>query len=139
VVYNRRGFGTFLDVDWQDDCWYVLAPTDMPAAELRRRAIFFLVLAGWIIFFLIAITLIEDWGHGQLVSHWGFDLDARGHLTARTGTPDAPGMMTTTGVSLVEAILRIVKIILWMVLVIASVRMIMRIIFATILRTSTQT
>jgi small-conductance mechanosensitive channel len=111
----------------------------MPAAELRRRAIFFLVLAGWIIFFLIAITLIEDWGHGQLVSHWGFDLDARGHLTARTGTPDAPGMMTTTGVSLVEAILRIVKIILWMVLVIASVRMIMRIIFATILRTSTQT
>src|SRR5687768_1430768 len=110
----------------------------MPAAELRRRAIFFLVLAGWIILFLIAITAIEEWGHNQLVTNWGFDLDARGHLVPRTGD-DAPDMMTSTGVSLVEAILRIVKIILWMVLVIAAVRMIMRVIFATILRTSTQT
>ena len=110
----------------------------MPAAELRRRAIYFLILAGSIILILFTLTLVEEWAYNYLIANWGFEIDPRGRLTARTGA-GAPDMITSTGVSLVESILRIVKIILWMVLVIATIRMITRTIFETILRNSTQT
>lgn len=109
----------------------------MPAAEFRRIAVYFLLLAGSIVLVLFALSLVEEWGHNFLVANWGFQIDARGQLTSRTGA-DAPDMVTSTSVSLLENLLRIVKIILWMVLVISTVRVVIRLISETILKNASQ-
>ena len=103
----------------------------MPASELRRRAFFYLLLAGSIVLVLIVLTLLEEWGHNYLIANWGFEIDALGQLTSRTGE-GAPDMVTSSAVGLVENILRIVKIVLWMVLVISTVRTVIRLVSDTI-------
>ena len=109
----------------------------MPESELRRRAIYYLLLASSIVLVLFVLTLVEEFGHNYLIANWGFEIDPLGQLTSRTGA-DAPDMVTSTTVGLVENILRIVKIILWMVLVISTVRIVIRLIAATVFKTATQ-
>ena len=109
----------------------------MPASEFRRRAVYYLLLAGSIVLVLFTLSLVEEWAHNFLITNWGFDVDAHGQLTSRTGA-NAPDMITSTAVSLVGNFLRVVKIILWMVLVISTVRFLTRLVLRTLFKNTTQ-
>ena len=109
----------------------------MSASELRRRAIYYLLLAGSIVVTLFVLRLVEEWGHNYLIANWGFEIDGLGQLTSKTGA-GAPDMVTSTSVSLVENILRIVKVVLWMVLVISTVRTLVRLVSETVFKNATQ-
>lgn len=109
----------------------------MPASELRRRAIYYLLLAGSIVLVLFILALVEEWGHNYLIANWGFELDPLGQITSKTGA-DAPDMITSTTVSLFENILRIVKILLWMVLVISTVRTFIRLVSEALFKNAVQ-
>ncbi len=109
----------------------------MAAANLYKKTVYFLLIAGSIALVLIVLSLLDEWGHNYLIANYGFEIDPRGHLVAKTGA-DAPSMMTSTGVNLVENIIRIFKIIMWMILVISIVRMIARLFLETILKGASQ-
>ncbi len=109
----------------------------MAAADLYKKAVYFLIVAGSVLLALVLISLLEEWGHKYLVNNFPFVVDTRGHLVPKPGG-EAPDMMTATGVSLFENILRIVKIVLWMVFVVAVIRMVQRLLFATVLRSVSQ-
>lgn len=91
-----------------------------------------------VIIALVSISILEDWGHVYAVEHLSFVLDEKGHLVPLTGS-QAPQMMTAAGVELIENLIRIFKIILWMVLVIVIVRLVARLIFGSVLRKTAQT
>ena len=110
----------------------------MAAADLYKKAFYFLIVAGSVLLALFILSLFEEVGRNYLVSDFGFDLDPRGRLTPRPG-PDAPDMMTATGISLVENVIRIFKVILWMVFVVSVIRLITRLLFETVLRSASQT
>lgn len=109
----------------------------MPASDLYKRAFYFLIVAGSVTLILIAFPFVEDFGYRYVINNFAFDLNDRGVLVPRSG-PDAPDMMTVTGLSLIENIIRIVKVILWMVLVISAVRMVAYMIFQVLLRQGNQ-
>ena len=109
----------------------------MAESELRRRAIYYLFLAVSIVLTLFILTLVEEWGHNYLIANWGFELDPLGQITSKTGA-GAPDMVTSTTVSLVENLLRIVKVILRMILVISTVRMLIRLISVSVFKNATQ-
>ena len=69
----------------------------MPAADLRRGAFYYLILAGSIIVILFSLSLVEEWARNFLVAHWGFVVDPRGMLTLfdefrreEAATPQSP-------------------------------------------------
>lgn len=109
----------------------------MAAAEAYRKAFLFLIVAGSILLALVLLSLLEDLGRNYLAESQSFAYDAQGNLVAAAG-PDAPGMMTTTVISLVENVFRVVKVLLWLVFVVAIVRMITRLLFETVLRAAAQ-
>ena len=105
----------------------------MPSADFRRSAIYYVIVAGAVLLILVTLTLVEGWALIHVLPNFNFSVDARGHLIPNP-PPDAPDMMTATGVTLVENILRIVKILLWMILVISTVRMVTNLVFRLILQ-----
>ena len=109
----------------------------MAAAEFYKKAVYFLIVAGSILLALVLISLFEEVGHNYLIANFPFEIDVRGHLVAKSGN-EAPDMMTSTVISLVENILRIVKVILWMAFVVVIVRLIIRFLFETVLRSAAQ-
>jgi small-conductance mechanosensitive channel len=110
----------------------------MAAADLYKKAFYFLIVAGSVLLVLFILSLLEEVGRNYLVSDFGFDLDPRGRLIPRPG-PDAPDMMSATGISLVENVIRIFKVILWMVFVVSIIRLLTRLLFETVLRSAAQT
>lgn len=110
----------------------------MAAAEFYKKAVYFLIVAGALLLTLFLISLFEDIGRTQLTQSPSFTLDPMGNLVPKTG-PDAPSMMLLTGISLVETILRIVKLALWLAFVVVIVRLITRLLFETVLRSAAQT
>ena len=109
----------------------------MAAAEFYKKAAYFLIVAGSILLALVLISLFEEVGHNYLIANFPFEIDVRGHLVAKSGN-EAPDMMTSTAISLVENILRIVKIVLWMAFVVVIVRLFIRFLFETVLRSAAQ-
>ena len=110
----------------------------MAAADVYKKAVYFLLVAGSVLLALVVLSLLEEVGRNYLVAHFAFDLDPRGRLIPRPG-PDAPDMMTATGISLVENVLRIFKVVLWMVFVVSVIRLLTRLMFETVLRSAAQT
>lgn len=110
----------------------------MAAADVYKKAVYFLLVAGSVLLALILLSFLEEFGRNYLVGHFPFDVDPRGRLVPRPGV-DAPDMMTATGVSLVENVVRIFKVVLWMVFVVAVIRLLTRLLFETVLRSAAQT
>ena len=110
----------------------------MAAADFYKKAVYFLLVAGSVLLALVILSLLEEVGRNYLVSHFAFDLDPRGRLIPRTGA-DAPDMLTSTGISLVENVLRIVKVVLWLAFVVSVIRLLTRLLFETVLRSAAQT
>ncbi|MCU1288586.1 MAG: cAMP-binding protein [Acidobacteria bacterium] len=94
----------------------------MPSTQLRKKTIFFAGFAGSIILILIALPFIE--------------VPARNYIESFFGATDLK--MGETATVLFDHFLRIVKIILWMILVVSSVRFLDFLIFGTAFRSSGQ-
>lgn len=110
----------------------------MPIKEIYRNIITSAIALALVSASLFAISLFEDWGHSYAVEHLSFVLDERGHLAPLSGS-QAPQMMTAAGIELIENLIRIFKIILWMAFVIIIVRLIVRLVFGSIIRKTSQT
>lgn len=109
----------------------------MAPPDAYKKAFYFLLVAGSLTLVLILVSLFEEWGHNYAIANLGFEADLKGHLVAKT-SGDAPDMMTSTAITLVENLIRIFKIILWMILVISVIRIITSLIFETILKSASQ-
>lgn len=109
----------------------------MAAAEAYRKAFLLLIVAASILLALFLLSIFEDIGRSYLAEGASFTIDAQGNLVAAQGA-DAPSMMTTTSISLVENLLRLVKVLLWLVFVVVVVRMVTKLLFETVLRAAAQ-
>lgn len=105
----------------------------MAASDTYKKLLYFLVVAASVLFTLLVLTFLEELGRAYLIGNLGFITGPQGRLVSAGGA-DGAGMMASTGVSLVENILKIVKVVLWMALVIAIVRMITRLLLQSVLR-----
>ena len=94
----------------------------MESSELRKRSVFFVGLAGTTILILILFEFVES--------------PLKTYIASFFGATDSP--IGETAAILFDNLLRIVKIALWMTLVIAIVRFLDFLIFATAFRTSNQ-
>ncbi len=94
----------------------------MPVAELKKKAIFFLFVAGALGLFLAILPLVIPTVEAYISSSFG----------------NADTMMGETAVTLFRNILRIVKVIVWMTLIISIIRFLDFLIFRAALRASTQ-
>ena len=108
----------------------------MASTEFRRKTLFFIVFAGIVIIILMGLPLVVGWlrqdvlpQFGLVFSPGGWDLDA---------AKSSPTMMAQTAASLIENFLHILRIILWMALVISTIRFFTYLIFGTAFRTSAQ-
>jgi small-conductance mechanosensitive channel len=110
----------------------------MPSPNLRKTLVFYITLIGIIALVLILLPLAEEFVKAYILSELGISIDASG--VAAKADPDGPalGMAIVTSVSLVTIILHLVKVILGMAIVIATVRLISVLLFETVLRRSRQ-
>jgi small-conductance mechanosensitive channel len=108
----------------------------MPASVFQRKSLFFVIFSGVVIAILVIIPFLETAYQGYLLTEFGLVVTPDGKVVASDA--NALGMMTETWVDLVTNLVHIVKILLWMALVIAVVRYVGYLIFATALRHSSQ-
>lgn len=108
----------------------------MPASEFQKRAFYLLVIVGTITIILLAIPFVEGWVYNNLLPQFGLRIDADGRVVGPGG--GSPTMMAETTIKLVENIIRITRILLWMILVISVVRFLSHIILRTFVRASAQ-
>lgn len=108
----------------------------MPASELQKKVVYFLLFAGLLVLILVLFPFLEEWTRSYLSARFGLIVAPDGSVSVASG--DIPGKMTETTISLVVNILHIVKIILWMALVIATVRFLLYLIGKTIYRNAAQ-
>ena len=109
----------------------------MADSGLQKKAIFFVIFSGIVIIILLALPFIESLFQSYLLSEFGLSLTPDGVAVPHDGEAP-PSMMTETAISLFVNVLHLVKIFLWMALVIAFVRFIASLIFATAFRSSSQ-
>ena len=93
----------------------------MGISELRSKFLFFIIFAGILTVFLVIIPFVES--------------PLKEYVANFFGTTD--GRMGETAATLLDQILRIIKIILWMSLIISIIRFIDQLIFSTAFRSDT--
>ncbi len=108
----------------------------MADPDLKKRAVFFLGFAGFITLILLALPFIETWLQDLLLRSFSLAVTTDGKIVSGDGS--APGVMTETTIGLIVNILHILKVILWMALVISTVRFIGYLIFGRAFRGSNQ-
>ncbi|HYJ92919.1 MAG TPA: mechanosensitive ion channel family protein [Pyrinomonadaceae bacterium] len=91
----------------------------MPASELQRKALFFIILAAIVIILLTAIPFVENWLQTIFLPQFGWQFESPWHLAPDSAKGD---MMSSTYVALLEHFFRLLKIFLTMALVVAIVR-----------------
>lgn len=108
----------------------------MAASDFQKRAFYFLIVAGSVTIFLLAMPFIEGWTYNNLLPQFGLRIEPDGQLASLGG--GSPTMMAETIVHLLENVIHIIRILLWMVLVISVVRFFSFIVLKTLLRASAQ-
>lgn len=108
----------------------------MPATELQKKTIVFVIFTAAISAALVILPFIETAVETYLLFQFGYSVLPDGTVVTESGA--TPDRMTETMVSLLINVFHIVKIILWMLLVIGIVRFISFLIFYTALRKSEQ-
>ena len=94
----------------------------MPVAELKKKAIFFLLLAGLLSLALVLLPLVSPYLETNISSVFGSN----------------DSMMGETAVTIFRNILRMIKVIFWMTLIVSIVRFLDFLIFRAALRSSAQ-
>ncbi|MGB7201604.1 MAG: mechanosensitive ion channel family protein [Pyrinomonadaceae bacterium] len=105
------------------------------ASELQKKVFFFVGFAAVCIISLLLFPILEDAVKAYLALKFGVVISPDGKLTTNDGEP---GMMLNTTVSIIINLLRILKVIIAMALVIASVRFIIYLITKTLYRNAAQ-
>src|SRR4051812_39350097 len=106
----------------------------MPATELQKKTITLIVFVGLTIMILSALPVVELWLQTSILPRFGLNF-AKGW----TLTPESAQIsMNSAYANAIDATLRIIKIILWMMLVIAIVRFIAYFVLKTVYRNSKQ-
>jgi len=98
----------------------------MPASELQRKALYFVVVSAVVIALLTAIPLIEHWLQAIFLPQFGWVFSSPWQLDPEKTKGD---MMAATYVALLEHFFRLLKIFLAMALVIAIVRFVTFLLF----------
>jgi len=106
----------------------------MPAPDLKKKALFFVLFAGVIILLLLIVPFIESSVREYIAVHFGLVITPDGNAVAS----DSNNKMMETTVVLIATVFHILKILLWMTLVITIVRFLSYLIFETVLKTSGQ-
>ena len=109
----------------------------MPASDLKKKALFFILFAGIIILLLLVFPFIESSVKEYIALHFGLVITPEGNAVASDGN-NAPSKMAETWVVLIVTVFHILKILLWMALIIAVVRFLSLLVFETVLKTSGQ-
>ncbi|HTK27273.1 MAG TPA: mechanosensitive ion channel family protein [Pyrinomonadaceae bacterium] len=109
----------------------------MPAPDLKKKALVFVLFAGVVTLLLLIFPFIEGSVREYIAVHFGLLITPEGNPVASDGN-NLPGKMTETTVVLITTVFHILKILLWMVLVITIVRFLSYLIFETVLKTSGQ-
>src|SRR5262245_48295777 len=102
----------------------------MASTEFRRKALFFIIFAGIIVIILMTVPLIEGWLRTDLLRPFGFQF-IEGRWSLDVTKDYSPTMMQQTAASLFDNFFHVLKIILWMSLVISTIRFISYLIFGT--------
>ena len=101
----------------------------MASTELRRKALFFFIFAGAIVVVLMAMPLVVGWLRHDVFPQFGMVFN-RGTWDLNTDNGN-PSMVAQTTATLIENLLHILRILLWMALVISTVRFLSYLIFGT--------
>ena len=128
----------------------------MPAFEFRKKALFFVALAGTIVLVLVLMPLVQTQVESYILNQFGISLSKESApVSDQDGTqpradqtrtqplpsPSAPpatktevdeNVMVATSIALVQNLLHIFKILLWMALIIAVVRFVGFLVLSTI-------
>lgn len=110
----------------------------MPSPNLRKTLVFYLTLIGILVSIVVLLPFVEELVKRYLLSELGITVDANGVATSSDSTIPAPGVPVVTTISLVANILHLIKVVLGMAIVIATVRLISVLLFETVLRRSRQ-
>jgi small-conductance mechanosensitive channel len=108
----------------------------MASSELKRRTLYFAAFAGILILILLVLPFLERGAQGYLYTAFDIVIGAEGKALKVDGGPVE--MMTGTSIELVVNAIHIIKIFLWMMLVIATVRYLGYLILKAALRQSGQ-
>lgn len=104
----------------------------MPAPDLQKRAVYFVIFAGIITLILVLLPFLESVLQEYGLRQFGLALNPDGQVIS---TDDkAPSMLASTLVALIVNLFHIAKILLWMALVISVVRFLAFLIFQTAFR-----
>ena len=108
----------------------------MASQDLRKRLAFFLIFATILILVLVTLPFVVSWLQDHVLPGLGLELTVDGIPIPREGAN--PEKMAYTYVYLGLNLFRILRIILWMALVISSVRLLTYLIFGTAFRNAAQ-
>ncbi|QYO66809.1 mechanosensitive ion channel family protein [Leptolyngbya sp. 7M] len=104
--------------------------------NLRKRIIFHILAAFVVGLLLFVLPLIEEYVRNYLATEIGILIDKDGTISRSDGA--LPRMLTSTSIALAVNIFHLIKVILGMAMVIIIVRMIIILLFRTVLRRSSQ-
>lgn len=103
----------------------------MSASEFRKKAIIFVVFAGIVLMILVLLPFAEDYLKAYILDQFAISIMPDGSTVAASGE-ERSEMVIETSISLGINFLRILKIILWMLLVISIIRFVAYMILKTI-------
>ena len=104
----------------------------MPASELRKKTVIFIIFAGIIVLLLaVLMPFCKDWLDNYFLGEFGITVTDSRDLVPRAGD-EAPNRMVQTSIALAVNLLHILKILLWMALIISVVRFVGHVIVSTI-------
>src|SRR4051794_41145386 len=106
----------------------------MPSTELQRKAIYYVMFMGLALLLVFAIPGIESWLQSTILPGFGMTFDKGWELSETSS--QVPINLTYVGA--MGTIIRIVTIILWMAIVIATVRFVAYLVLRTAYRSSAQ-
>jgi small-conductance mechanosensitive channel len=118
----------------------------MAPSELRRKLVFLFTVIGIVTLILIVLPFIEAWVLNNIYAQFNLKVIPPDDNVVRVMGVNAegneiygpPGQLPQTFLGLFVNLIKIVKVLLWMTIVIAVVRMIVNLIFGAALRSSPQ-
>src|SRR5262245_19245061 len=110
----------------------------MADSSFQRKTVFFLIFTGVITILLLTLpALFETFFQNYLLTQFGYSVATDGRLVAADG--QAAPMMAQGWYELLVNVFNVIEIVLWMALVIAIVRFVGMVIFATTFRKTAPT
>lgn len=102
---------------------------DVPTNDLTKRLFYFVLVAGSIALVLFLFPYFEQVLFSNLGERFGFELTGEG-----VKFPDAASKMTETTMTLIYVVLQLAKVVLWMALVITTVKFVGSLVLSAINR-----